>query len=97
MKKKITVEEFKELIPKLKGLSRDTLDILKGVWVDGKSQTEMAEEYNITRQSVSKMVQRANRIIEKAPVGWVKFEGFMPPEMLKEINSRLELLLKERG
>ncbi|MHA6557396.1 TrfB-related DNA-binding protein [Pseudomonas viridiflava] len=63
----MTAAEFERIQSRLGRLTVDTVQIARRVLVDGKSQAEVAEETGLSRQRVSKMVQRVMAAANEFP------------------------------
>lgn len=64
MKKRLTETQFEKIAADLK-VGQQTIDIARGVLVDGKSQTQFAEEFGISRGAVSQAVNRVYSALNK--------------------------------
>lgn len=95
MKPQLTAQQFEEALPRLGRLSGDSVAIARQVLVEGKTQSEVARENDITRQRVYGMVTRVNAALNDIPKGWVRFESYMPPELVKKVEALIEKAKKE--
>lgn len=93
--KLLTNDQFDAILPRLGRLSMDTLNIAREVLVDGKSQSEVAREHNLSRQRVHGMVTRVNAAINDIPLDWVRLDTWLPKEMADKIQKEIELLKNE--
>jgi ParB family transcriptional regulator, chromosome partitioning protein len=64
MKKRLTEVQFKKIIGNLK-IGHQTIDIAKGVLVDGKPQSQFATELGISKGAVSQAVSRVFSALNK--------------------------------
>ena len=64
MEKRLTEAQFKKIIGELK-IGRQTIDIARGVLVDGKSQSQFAAELGISKGAVSQAVSRVFSALNK--------------------------------
>lgn len=64
MKKRLTEVQFNKIIGELK-IGRQTIDIARGVLVDGKSQSQFATELGISKGAVSQAVNRVFSALNK--------------------------------
>ncbi len=64
MKKRLTEVQFKKIIGELK-IGRRTIDIARGVLVEGKPQAEFAAELGISKGAVSQAVNRVYSALNK--------------------------------
>ena len=64
MKKRLTEAQFKKIIGELK-IGQQTIDIARGVLVDGKSQSQFAAELGISKGAVSQAVSRVFSVLNK--------------------------------
>ncbi|MBZ5763800.1 TrfB-related DNA-binding protein (plasmid) [Xanthomonas translucens pv. translucens] len=87
LKAPMTAAEFEAIQPRLGRLSGDTVKIARRVLVDGKSQAEIAEETGLTRQRVSKMVQRVVAAANEFPPDWERVDEWMPPELATKVRT----------
>ncbi|MGN9500126.1 TrfB-related DNA-binding protein [Pseudomonas syringae pv. aptata] len=87
LKAPMTATEFEAIQPRLGRLSGDTVKIARRVLVDGKSQAEISEETGLTRQRVSKMVQRVVAAANEFPPDWERVDEWMPPELATKVRT----------
>ncbi|MCE4302531.1 TrfB-related DNA-binding protein [Xanthomonas hortorum pv. vitians] len=83
----MTAAEFERIQSRLGRLTVDTVQIARRVLVDGKSQAEVAEETGLSRQRVSKMVQRVMAAANEFPPDWERVDEWMPPELAKQVRA----------
>ncbi len=86
----LTEQEFNDARPRLGRLSLDTLTIARAVLVEGKTQTDVARENNLSRQRVHGMVSRVQVAINNIPMGWVRLEIWLPPELADKVKDMAE-------
>lgn len=94
----LPLERFEELLPKLNRKSAQSVQIARLVLVNGLSPAKVAEQLNITRQGVSRVLLEVEKIIEAVPHDWVLLSELMPPSLADEVRERIaqekEKLLK---
>ncbi|MFL0419578.1 TrfB-related DNA-binding protein [Sphingomonas sp. 179-I 2A4 NHS] len=83
----MTPEEFDAVQSRLGRMTLDTLRIAREVLVDGKSQTEVAAAYKLSRQRVSLAVQRVLKEAQQVPANWQLLEIWLPPELIARVRE----------
>ncbi|QHQ29929.1 transcriptional regulator KorA (plasmid) [Xanthomonas albilineans] len=83
----MTAAEFESIQPRLGRLTVDTVQIARRVLVEGKSQAQIAEETGLTRQRISKMVQRVMSAANEFPPDWERVDEWMPPELAMRVRA----------
>ncbi len=78
MKKRLTPEQFQACIKKME-IGNQTIEIARGVLVEGKSQTLFAKSFGLTKGAVSQAVQRV----------WSAFEDTNLPEGYERVTEVL--------
>ncbi|EJW9057436.1 hypothetical protein OC180_004389 [Salmonella enterica] len=92
-KKRLTASEFNGIRPFLTRMKERNISAVYEHLVDGKKQTDIAEELGVTKKAVSQMVNKAWALhVEKGitPEGWVTMDVTLPAEMA-EIVKQMEL------
>ena len=84
---KMTAKEFDELRPRLGRLSLDTVDLAREVLVNGKTQSNVAREYGLSRQRVNGMVSRVIAAANEIPLGWKRVDVWLPPDLAEEVQK----------
>ena len=82
----MTLKEFDAIMPKLKRLSLDNIEIAKSVMVFGESQTAVAKRKGLTRQRVNNMVMRVRTLAGK-PEKWKRVDVRLPPDLAKQVRD----------
>mgnify|MGYP000659241279 CR=1 FL=1 len=78
---------FTELVEKT-GQKQKAIDLAYAVLVEEKRVSEVAAEYQVSRQLVEHAVNRIvrqERMIASVPNDWVKIAVFLPPELAKAV------------
>ncbi len=92
----MSAEAFEQQKHKLKTLSVKTNDLARLVLVEGLTAAEAAKRVGMSRQNVSKTMQRVNFFLADIPSDWEYFEAcWMPKNMAAEVRERLRLVKKE--
>jgi hypothetical protein len=77
---------------KLSHLSLNTILLAERILVDGMIPAAAAKEVGMSRQNVSKAMQRVRRALSAIPDGWVRVECWAPQdlaaEFLDKVNAR---------
>lgn len=97
-KKRLTAEEFETIRPFLSRLKERNLQAIFDHLVNGKKQTEIADELEVTRKAVSQMVNKAWALhCERGtrPEGWTSVSVTLPPDMA-EIVRDMERKAREK-
>lgn len=89
-KPEMTAEQFERLLPALKRLTLETVDIARDVLVHGKTQTEVAKERGKTKQRVGQLVQQVLAKRDDIPEGWEYLELWVPAELASDVRSKVE-------
>ena len=77
MKKRLTESQFQNAIQGLK-IGNQTLEIARGVLVEGKTQAIFAKKFNLTRGAVSQAVDRVYSKANVLPPGYEKVTAVLP-------------------
>lgn len=90
--------EFAELCkaPRFKSFKVGSLDLAKLMWVDGLSQGEAGKKLGLSRQNASALAKRLESARASAPEGWVLLNVYVPPELEREVQERLEVIRKTK-
>lgn len=87
-RKQLTQDEFEAIVPFLS--SRANKAALSAVMVDGRTQADVAREFNVTRKAISQSVGRAWQIhCERGsrPDGWVPVNVVLPQDLAEFVND----------
>jgi hypothetical protein len=88
--KRLTVDEFNVLLPHLAALKKRNVEAIRSILVDGRKQTEVASELEMTVQAVSAMVGKAwQQHVEHGarPAGWVCVQATLPAELADTVKD----------
>ena len=78
MKKRLTEAQFQTAIKRLK-IGQQTIDIARGVLVDGRPQTEFVSSLGLTKGAVSQAVNRVWTTSEEhLPEGFERVTALLP-------------------
>jgi len=80
---------------KLGRLSQNTINLAKLIIVEGLKPAAAAKEVGMSRQNVSKSMQRVYAALSDTPDGWVRVECWAPEKMASEFLTRVEQARKE--
>lgn len=87
MKKQLTIQQFDAIARRL-GVSQQTLEIARGVLVEGLSQSTFVEKFGVSKGAVS---QAVNRIWDAhIPIGYEKLTVVLPTEQAKVVKEWAE-------
>lgn len=80
---------------KLGRLSLNTIRLAELIIVDGQIPAAAAKEVGMSRQNVSKSMQRVYAALSDTPDGWVRVECWAPKDLAKEFMDRIEVAKAE--
>lgn len=89
-KKRLTAQEFATIRPYLKRLKERNIQAIYEHLVDGRQQTELAEELGVTKKAVSQMVSKvwALHVAHgERPEGWTSISVTLPNEMAEIVKD----------
>lgn len=89
-KKRLTAQEFAAIRPYLKRLKERNIQAIYEHLVDGRQQTELAEELGVTKKAVSQMVGKvwALHVAHgERPEGWTSISVTLPNEMAEIVKD----------
>ncbi|HCA3195770.1 TPA: ArdK family transcriptional regulator [Klebsiella pneumoniae] len=86
--KRISEADWKRAEPAINHLAKVTLDIAYAVLVEGKKQTDVAEEYSRTKQAVNNAVNRVWDALESVVENRLEhIDVWLPPEMAERVRE----------
>lgn len=94
-KPQFTAEQFDRIALKASGRSVKSHNVARAVLVDGKSPTEAAAQYEMSKQNVSRVLREFLRIAADAPEGWVLINEYVPADLAEEVKARVALELEK--
>ena len=80
---------------KLGRLSLNTIRLAELIMVEGQIPAAAAKVVGMSRQNVSKSMQRVYAALSEVPDGWVRVECWAPEKMASEFLTRVEQARKE--
>jgi predicted transcriptional regulator len=90
-KKRLTAQEFETIRPYLSSRSKDrNIQAIYEHLVDGRKQTDIADELGITKKAVSQMVNKVWQLhIERGerPDGWTSISVTLPADMAEMVKD----------
>lgn len=89
-KKRLTAQEFETLRPYLSRLKERNVEAIRQILVEGRQQTDVADELGVTKKAVSQMVGKAWQAhIEhgERPEGWTSISVTLPPDMAELVKD----------
>ncbi|MDG5826874.1 transcriptional regulator KorA (plasmid) [Xylella fastidiosa subsp. pauca] len=89
-KKRLTAQEFETLRPYLSRLKERNVEAIRQILVEGRQQTDVADELGVTKKAVSQMVGKAWQAhIEhgERPAGWISISVTLPPDMAELVKD----------
>ncbi|CAH0445346.1 TrfB transcriptional repressor protein [Ralstonia syzygii subsp. syzygii] len=89
-KKRLTTQEFETLRPYLFRLKERNVEAIRQILVEGRQQTDVADELGVTKKAVSQMVGKAWQThIEhgERPEGWTSISVTLPPDMAELVKD----------
>jgi plasmid maintenance system antidote protein VapI len=89
-KKRLTAQEFETVRPHLKRVKPQNVQAIYEHLVDGRQQTELAEELGITKKAVSQMVSKVWALHIKygeRPDGWTSISVTLPNDMADVVKD----------
>lgn len=92
----LSEQEFESLVPQLMDkFTAKSLKVAKLIWVDGLTAYEAGKALGMSRQSASALGIRLERARASAPEGWVLINLYAPPELAKDVKTRVQALRDE--
>lgn len=89
-KKRLTAKEFDTLRPHLARLKERNIEAIRQILVNGRMQTEVADELGITKKAISQMVGKAWQAhIDHGdrPEGWASISVTLPSDMAEIVKD----------
>jgi hypothetical protein len=89
-KKRLTAQEFETIQPYLSRLKERNIQAIYQILVEGRKQTEVANELKVTTKAVSQMVSKAWQFhIEhgERPEGWTSVSVTLPTDMAEIVKD----------
>lgn len=83
----MAAEEFDALLPRLGGLSPDSVRIARAVVVDGQRPAEAARLHGLTRQRVNGIIRRFELARGEVPKGWRRVDVWLPPDLAEYVET----------
>lgn len=94
---RMSEEDFELAKHKLGRLSLNTISLAKLIIVEGLKPAAAAKEVGMSRQNVSKAMQRVYAALANVPDGWVRVECWAPKELASDFLERVELTKRQSG
>lgn len=88
--KKLTKQEFEEVLPHMERMEERNIRALKRILVDGEMQKTIAAELGVSKEAVSAMVVKAWKLhIEHGtrPNGFVVVTATLPKELAEAVKD----------
>lgn len=93
MTAEMTANEFDEIAKRIpKRIKAENIEIARLVMVDGLRQSDVADQYQVTKQQVQRHVKRFRREALAVPSSWVTVNGYFPPKIAERLAVYAEEL-----
>ena len=91
----VSAEDFDERAAHLDRVGAKAISVARAVLVDGRGPTEVAKEYDVTKQYVDKCAKRVRLLLENLPDGWERVEEWFPPDLARTVRAMAEAAREE--
>lgn len=76
---KLSEKEWESAAPKLGKLTVDSMAMARRLFVDGITPSQLATDCGVSRQAISQLKTRVERMLSEAPAGWERVDVWLPP------------------
>lgn len=83
--------DFELVKHKLGRLSLNTIRLAELIIVEGQIPAAAAKEVGMSRQNVSKSMQRVYAALSDVPDGWIRVDCWAPKELAEDFMHQVEL------
>lgn len=90
-------QDWAKVEPKLGKLTVDSVAMARRIFVEGETPSQVARERGVSRQSVTELKKRVERMLDNAPPGWVRVDVWLPPDDAEAVKKMAETRRTERA
>lgn len=90
--KRITPEDWKRMLPRMRNFNEQTTQTAYAVLVEGRKQKDVAVEQGASLQKINICVKRVRAVYSDLLSEGTEleyFEGFLPPELAEQVRQMI--------